>query len=212
MIFMNNLFFVLAGESTTPESGTSGSTEKITEALKNMVKSPIFYVVIGAIILLIIAFYLLRRIVKPSNNVVKVVVRKGNIYKLIDEKSNKYFMVPFTDSLGAVISLGDRELSSDKLFINNGPDALYKINYTLGYKVIDVEKFYKVKDNFQNDIVLKINDGLREYSDNGHVNELIKDYRDHSQDIVKVISILIEECGVEALSFKVNFIEPLGKK
>ena len=208
---INNLLLILSGTDASGSSSSS-STEKITEALKNMVKSPIFYVVIGAIVLLVIAFYLLRRIVKPSNNVVKVIVRKGNIYKLIDEKSNKYFMVPFTDSLGAVISLDDRELSSDKLFINNGPDALYKINYTLGYKVTDIEKFYKVKDNFQNDIVLKINDGLREYSDNGHVNELIKDYRDHSQDIVKVISTLIEECGVEALSFKVNFIEPLGKK
>ena len=146
------------------------------------------------------------------SDTVKVVVRSGSIYKLIDEKSNNYFMVPFRDSLGAIISLDDRELSSDKLYINNGPEALYKINYTLTYKVSDVSKFFKYRDSFQNDIAVKLNDGLREYSDNGHVNELIKDYRDHSQDIVKVISTLIEECGVEALSFKVNFIEPLGKK
>ena len=206
---INNLFLVLADEASG-ESG--GTTEKITQALKNMVRSPIFYIVIGAIVLLIIAFYLIRRIVTPSNNVVKVVVRKGNIYKLIDESSNKYFMVPFTDSLGAVISLRDRELSSDKLFINNGPDALYKINYTLGYKVVDATKYCKYRDSFQNDIVLKINDSLREYADNGHVNEIIKDYRNHSKDLVALINTLIEDCGVEVLSFKVNFIEPLGKK
>lgn len=210
---MNNLFLILSntGSSTEPASG-SGSTEKITEALKNMVKSPIFYIVIGAIVLLIIAIYLLRRIVKPSAGVVKVVVRHGNIYKIIDEKSQNYFMVPFTDSLGAIVSLGDRELSSDKLFINNGPDALYMINYTLTYKIVGIEKFFKYRDTFQNDIAVKLNDGLREYSDNGHVNELIKDYRSHSNDLVSVINGFVEEFGVEASQFKINFIEPLGKK
>ena len=205
---MNNLLLVLA-DSGSQEPST---TEKITEALKNMVKSPIFYIVIGAIVLLIITIYLLRRIVKPSTGVVKIVVRHGSIYKIIDEKSQNYFMVPFTDGLGAIVSLGNRELSSDKLFINNGPDALYKINYTLTYKVIDIEKFYKYKDSFQNDIAVKLNDGLREYADNDHVNELIKDYRSHSKDLVDVINNLVEDYGVEASQFKVNFIEPLGKK
>ena len=208
---INNLLLIFTNTDASESSGSS-STEKITEFFKQMVKSPIFYIVIGAIVLLIIAVYILRRFVKPQPNLVKVIVRKGNIYKLIDEKSDKYFMVPFVDSLGAIISLGDRELESDKLFINNGPDALYKINYTLGYKVVDVEKFYKHKDNFQNEIINKLNDGLREYADNGHVNEIIKDYRDHSKDLVALINTLNEECGVEALSFKVNFIEPLGKK
>ena len=208
---INNLFLILSNTDASESSG-SGTTERITEFFKQMVKSPIFYIVIGAIALLIIALYLLRRIVKPSSNLVKVVVRKGNIYKLIDEKSDKYFMVPFTDSLGAIVSLGERYFDSDKLFINNGPDALYKINYTLGYKVVNVEKFYNHKDNFQNEIINELNDGLREYADNGHVNEIIKDYRNHSKDLVALINTLTEECGVEALSFKVNFIEPLGKK
>ena len=208
---MNNLLLVLV-EDATNNNNEGSSTERITEALKNMVKHPAFYIVIGAIVLLIIGVYFLRRFVKPSPNTVKVVVRGGNIYKLIDEKSNKYFMVPFRDSLGAIVSLDDRELSSDKLFINNGPDALYKINYTLTYKVSDVSKFFKYRDSFQNDIAVKINDGLREYSDNGHVNELIKDYRNHSKDIVSVINSLTEDFGVEATGFKVNFIEPLGKK
>ena len=208
---MNNLLLVLA-EDTTNNNNEGSSTERITEALKNMVKHPAFYIVIGAIVLLIIGVYFLRRFVKPSPNTVKVVVRGGSIYKLIDENSNNYFMVPFRDSLGAVISLGDRELSSDKLYINNGPDALYKINYTLTYKVSDVSKFFKYRDSFQNDIAVKLNDGLREYSDNGHVNELIKEYRSHSKDIVGVINSLTDDFGVEATGFKVNFIEPLGKK
>ena len=134
----NNLFVLTStgtGSDTSGDSSSSsGSTEKITEFLKNMVKSPWFYVVIGAIVLLIIAVYLLRRIVKPAGNIAKVVVRGGKIFKLVDENSPKYFMVPFKDSLGAVIGLDEKEFSSDKLYINNGPDALYKINYTLKYK------------------------------------------------------------------------------
>ena len=207
---MKEMFLILADE-TTNDSG-SGTTEKISEALRNMVKHPAFYIVIGCIVLLIIALYLIRRIVKPMPNAVKVVIRDGNIYKLIDEKSQKYFLVPFKDNLAAIVSLDDRDLSSDKLYINNGPDALYKINYTLTYKVVDIEKFFKYRDSFQNDIAVKVNDGLREYSENGHVNELIKDYRGHSKDLVNVINGLVSDFGVEASQFKVNFIEPLGKK
>lgn len=207
---MVNLFTVLAEEGGS--STSSGSTEKLTETLKNIVKSPVFYIVIGALVLLIIAFYLLRRLVKPSNGVVKVVVRGGKIYKLVDEKSSKYFMIPFKDSLGAVIGLNERELNSDKLFINNGPDALYQINYTLNYKVNDVEKFFPIRDNFQNIIINQINDSLREYADNGHVEEIIKGYREHSKDLVKLLNSLTNQYGVEVTSIKINYIQPLGKK
>lgn len=188
------------------------STEKLTETLKNMVKSPVFYIVIGCIILLIIVVYLLRRIVKPSSNVINVVVRGGKIHKLIDEKSKNYFMVPFKDSLAASISLNEKELNSDKLFINNGPDALYQINYSLRYKVVDVEKFFKYRDNFQNVIVNQINEELRNYSDKGHVQEIIKDYREHSKDLLKLLNEFSSEYGVEAVEFKVYYIQPLGKK
>ena len=210
---MNRLLFILMDESTeTSESSGGGTTEKLTEALKNMVKSPIFYIVIGAIVLLIIVLYLIRRIIKPSHNEVKVIVRSGKIHKLIDESSPKYFMVPFRDSLGAVISLNDRELNSDKLFINNGPDALYKINYTLTYKVVDVQKYFPVRDNYQNIIVIKINDKLREYADNGHALEIVESYRENADKIISLINELNEEYGVEVTSLKVNFIEPIGKK
>ena len=121
MSLFDNLFIFTStgtgtdtGDSGSGSGSSSGSTEKITEFLKNMVKSPWFYIVIGLIVLLIIAVYLLRRIVKPAGNTVKVVVRGGKIYKLIEEDSPKYFMVPFKDSLGAVIGLDEKEFNSDK--------------------------------------------------------------------------------------------------
>ena len=91
------MFLILAEEST------ESSTDKLKQSLQNLVKSPVFYIVIGAIVLLIIAVYLLRRIVKPEPNQVKVVLRKGKIQKLVDEKSSSYYLVPFVDTLGAVI-------------------------------------------------------------------------------------------------------------
>ena len=107
---MMRLLTVLADEEA---NNTSSSTEKLTEALKNMVKSPVFYAVIGGLVLLIIVVYLLRRIIKPRSGEVKVIVRNGKIHKLIDEKSPKYFMVPFKDGLSAVITLNEKEFTSD---------------------------------------------------------------------------------------------------
>ena len=212
---MNRFMLILedaVSGTEAAENNNSGSTEKLMEALQNMVKSPVFYIVIGAIVLLIIAVYFIRRIVKPSPNTVKVVVRGGKVYKMIDEKSSKYFLVPLKDRLDASISLDERELNSDKLFINNGPDALYKINYTLGYRVSDVNKYYPVKDNFQNIIVIKLNDELREYADDGHALDIVKDYRSHINDLISLINKSTQEFGVEATSLKFNYIEPLGKK
>ena len=40
-------------------------------------------------------------------------------------------------------------LNSDKLFINNVQDALYKVNYTLKYKITNPVEFYKYVNNFQ---------------------------------------------------------------
>ena len=202
------LFRLLASAS---EGGASGSSEEITNALKKMVQSPIFYIVIGALILLILAVYLLRRIVSPRANVVTVVVRRGAIHKLVDEKSSKHFMVPFVERAGAVISLNEKELTSDKLFINNGPDALYQINYTLKYKVVDPKEFYPFNENIQNLIVAKLNDDLREYADAGNALVLVKDYRENAATILSLIDKAIEPYSVEAVSFKINLIQPLGR-
>ena len=200
----------VASSSENNNSGT-GSTESITKALKDMVKSPVFYIVIGGLILLIIVVYLLRRIIKPRPNLVSVIIRKGKIYKLIDDKSSSYFMVPFADKLGAVISLNEKELSSDKLFINNGPDALYQVNYTLKYKVIDPKEFYKYNDNINSLIINKLNDDLREFADAGNALVLVKDYRENSAKILELINKSLEQYSIEALSFKINLIQPLGR-
>ena len=83
---MSYLFLILANTDASETSGGGSSTEKITEFFRQMVKSPVFYVVIGAIVLLIIVLYLLRRIVKPRANYVSLVIRKENIHKVIDPK------------------------------------------------------------------------------------------------------------------------------
>lgn len=201
---------VASSSENNSNSGT-GSTESITKALKDMVKSPVFYIVIGGLILLIIVVYLLRRVIKPRPNLVSVIIRKGHIHKLIDDKSSSYFMVPFMDRLGAVISLNEKELSSDKLFINNGPDALYQVNYTLKYKVTDPKEFYKYNDNINSLIVNKLNDDLREFADAGNALVLVKDYRENSAKILELINKALEQYSIEALSFKINLIQPLGR-
>ena len=198
--------------SSSESSGSSGgSTEKLFNALKNMVKSPIFYIVIGALVLLIILIYFLRRIVKPRNNAITVIVRKGNIHKLVDDKSSSYFMAPFVDRIGAVISLNEKELSSDKLFINNGPDALYQINYTLKYKVIDPKDFYKYNDNIDNIVIAKLNEDLREFADAGNALVLVKEYRQNNVKILELINKAVQSYSIEAVSFKINLIQPLGR-
>lgn len=212
----NNLFqtfFLTSTSSTNSEEGgsNSDSTERLIEALKKMVSSPAFYIIIGAFVFLILLVYVLRRFVKPSKGVVKVVVRNNQIYKLLDEKSKKLFMVPFKDRLGAVISLEESIIISDKLFINNGPDALYRINYSLYYKVEDASKFYPIRDRFQNDVLVKINDALREYADNGNALNIVKDYRTHLKDILSVIDKVTQEYGVASTSLKINFVEPMGR-
>ena len=205
---MNKLLILLE----EAESSSSSSTEKLTETLKGIVKSPIFYIVIGLIVLAIIAFYLLRRFVKYTPNTVKVVIRNNKIFKLIDGKEPKYFLVPFKDRLGAVISLGEKEISTDKLFINDGPDALYKVNLSIKYKVNDVSNFYPYRDNINNLAVSHINEDLREYADNGHALDIVKDYRKNSDLILELLNKSVKQYSISITSFKINYIEPIGKR
>lgn len=215
-----NAFYqlMLLAETSAPAENSSsggsgaGSAEKLTEALKGMVRSPVFYIVIGAIVLLIVAFYLYRRIVKPQANTATVVIKGGKIYKIVKENDNKHFMTPFVERNGGTISLNEQEFTTDKLFINNGPDALYKINYTLKYKVTDVEGFYKYSSNIQNLITSKLNDDLREFADAGNALVLVKDYRSNAEQILALINKAIEGYSVQATAFKINLIEPLGKR
>ena len=205
---MSTLFLSILASTDGGQSSSGGTMEKI----KGIFKNPVLYIVLGGIVLLIIVFYLVRRFIKAKPNAVTIVIRKGQIYKVLDENNPKYFLVPFVDKVGAIISLNEMELTSDKLFINNGPDALYKVNYTLKYKVLDAAKFYKYSENIQNLIIKKLNGDLREYSDQGNALVLVKDYRSNNELILSLINRAIEEYQVEALSFKINFIEPVGRR
>ena len=203
---MNLLLILSSASSEGSGSGSSGSMESIKKIFTN----PILYIVLGALVLLIIAFYLFKRFVKATPNATTIIVRKGKIQKILDENNPKYFMVPFLDSVGAVIVHNEKEFSSDKLFINNGPDSLYKINYTLKYKILDPVKFYPYIDKVQNLLPTKLNDELRLYADNGNAMVLIKDYRSKANEILEVINKAVAEYQIEVVDFKINLIEPMG--
>ena len=210
---MNSIFsFLFLSEITSESQDGGGSSERIVAILKNMVKSPLFYIVLAVLILLIVLVYLLRRIVKAKPNTVVIVIRKGKISKIIDEKAPKYFMIPFIETIGARISLLETKLASDKLFINDGPDSLYKISFELVYKVSNPTQYYFCLNNFEEEALSQINDTLREFADEGEASVLIKDYRKHGQTIVELMNKAIKQFGVEAISVKYNYIEPVGKK
>lgn len=191
---------------------STNTTDSATEKLKEFFKGPIPYIVIGVIVLLVLVVYLLSRNVKAKPNCATIIIRGGKIYKVLDENNPSYYLVPFRDRVGAVIPLTEQELASDKLYINNGPDALYRINYVLKYKVADPTEFYQYLNSFQNTIISDINDVLREYADQGNALILVKDYRKHEKEILSLFNKASNPYSAEVASFKFNFIEPLGKK
>ena len=198
--------------SSTSESSLEGQTQS-NEAFEKMsafFKSPAFYISVSCLIVLILLFYFLRRFVRKKSGYTIVVVRRGKIHKLINDNQPNYYLVPFVDSIGAMVSMEEREFESNKLFINDGPDRLYKIDYTLGFKVCNVEAFFKVGENINTIIEVKINDALRSFADEGNVDKLIQDYRSSEQDILNVINFSMMALGLKPLSFKINYIEPLG--
>ena len=189
-------------EQTTEAVKSDGTVDKLME----ITKSPVFYIVIGAIVLLIIVYYLYRRFVKAGPGKVVVITRKGKPFKLLREGDQKYFMVPFVDSLGATISLNEDSFTSDKLYINNGPEHLYKIDYSLDYKVVDPELFYKKMQNFKDNAETQINSDLRAFADNGNVSKIINEYRTYNDKILSVVHDSITPFGVESIAFRVNYI------
>ena len=195
-------------DSSSQEGGTSGGS---LQSIKKLFTNPILYVVLGCIVLLIIVVYLIRRFVTAKDNTTVIIARHGKIFKVLNKDNPKYFRVPFIDSIGAIITENEKEFSSDKLFINNGPDALYKINYTLKYKVKDPKEFYKYLNNIQNILPVKLNDELRLYADQGNALVLVKDYRENASIILEVINKAVKECFIEVTEFKINIIEPMGK-
>ena len=207
-----NYVYLLTASSSESSSQSGGGAAGATESLKQIFKSPVLYIVLGALVLLIIVVYLFRRMVKAKPGAKTIIVRGGKIHKVLDENNPKYFLVPFRDSVGAVIGSGTSSLSSDKLYINNGPDTLYKVNYVLQYRVIDAVAFYPYLNRIQELLTSRLNDSLREYADAGNALVLVKDYRQNESVILGVINKAIEEYHVEATSFKINFIEPMGGK
>lgn len=205
---MEDLLLLTSTSATTDEEGqTSGALEKLMSVFKN----PILYIVIGAFVALILIIYLLRRFTRANPGFVVVIARKGKIRKILNENDKTYYRVPFVDSIGAVLPLNETNFTSDKLFINNGPDRLYKFNYTFAYKIINPELCYKHLNGLQETIEKRINDSLRLFADDGNAQMLINDYRSNEKDILKVINGSIGELGIEATGFKVDYIEPMGK-
>ncbi len=208
---MNFINFLHLEDTASTQSSSGESTGGATEKLMEIFKSPVLYIVLGAIVLLIIAFYLFRRFVSAKHNEVLVVVKHGKIVKLLKEGEKKHFLIPFVESVGASVSLNDHHFESDKLFINDGPDHLYKISYVLTYKVTDIPTYYKSHDNLKNVLDNKINDVLREYAESGNASVLIKEYRTRSNDIINLLNKELGQFGIEVSEYKVKFIQPLGK-
>ena len=200
-------FFLTDTGAENETNQTNGLKEKILDILK----SPYFYIILGLIALLLIAFFLLKRFIKGKNGFVIVVVRKGKIHKLIGATDSPYYLVPFVDSIGAYVSLGENSLVSENLFINDGPNNLYKIKYRLTYKVNDVNLFFSSRFNAKELIETRINDNLRAFAENGNVSTLILDYRVREEEILSIINESISDLGVVALEYKTSYIEPLGK-
>lgn len=205
-----NLFRLLSAASSEASSSSASGGSGSMESLKKIFTNPILYIVLGAIVLFIIAFYLIKRFVRATPNATTIIVRKGKIYKVLDESNPKCFMVPFRDSIGAIITDSEKEFASDKLFINNGPDALYKINYNLKYKVLDPKEFYPYISKIQDILPTKLNDELRLYADQGNALVLIKEYREKNAEILRVINKAVAEFHIEVTEFKINIIEPMG--
>lgn len=203
------IFWLLTSTSNSADEGSSGAS---MESLKKIFTNPALYIVIGALFFLIIVVYLIRRYIKAKPNATIIVIRHGKIYKVIDKGNPKYFLVPFMDSVGAIINDSEKEFSSDRLFINNGPDALYKIDYTLKYKVTNPKEFYKYINNIHSLLPIKLNDELRLYADQGNALILVKDYRENTNKILEVINKAVEEYSIQVTEFKINIIEPIGGK
>ena len=68
--------------SSAADSSGNGSGSGSMESLKKIFNNPIFYIVLGAIVLLIILVYIIRRFVKAKPNTTTIIVRGGKVYKV----------------------------------------------------------------------------------------------------------------------------------
>lgn len=198
--------------STSSSEATNSNGLGSMDSLKQLFSNPVLYIVVGVLVALLIVIYFIKRFVKAKPNTSTIIIRKGRVRAILDEKNQTYFLVPFIDSIGAIVSNEEKEFSSDKLFINNGPDSLYKISYTLKYKITNLEGFYQFINTIDNLLPTKLNDELRFYADKGNALVLIKEYRDNIDVIINVINQAVKPFSIEVTDFKINIIEPIGQR
>lgn len=203
---------LLLTSTSSASSNESNQNGDVFKKFLNIFTNPVFYIVLAIIFALVIIYYFLKRIVVSKPNHAIVVLRNNKVYKIVDEGMPRYYLAPFIDSIGAIIRTSNNEFSSDKLFINNGPDRLYRINYTFSFKVVNAESYYHIMNNAKEEIEKRINDILRTFADEGNVAYLIDDYKNHCDQVLTIINKSLQGYGIEALDFKTNYIEPLGSK
>jgi len=192
---------------------TSGSTTSGTEQLKKIFTQPAFYIVIGVIVLLIILFVIFRRFVRAHEGEEVIVLRKGKIFKILTAKDEKrYFLRFFKDKVGATINMNEQTFSSDKVFINDGPDALYKLHFAVKYKVVNSEAYYPKANNFADYFAESLNDECRLFAKVNGASLIIKDFDGNKKKIISHLNNVYLQNGVEITDFKINAIEPFGRK
>ena len=139
-------------------------------------------------------------------------MRKGEVIRVLDSKNPKAFLVPFKDKLGATITLESKTFTSDKLFINNGPDYLYKITYTIKYDIVNPKTFYPILNKFDSYAVDKINDDLRLFSEKNGADLILKNYLDNKGKIIETLNKFFKNDAIRVIDFKISAIEPIGSK
>lgn len=205
------LLNILASSGSEATSSTADSGASL-ESLGEIFKNPILWAVVGGIVVLILIVYILRRIVRPQAGVWKIIERGGKLHKIIDGNSKLIFMIPVKDKMIASVADNTKNFASDKLYINDGPDALYKLTYAIEYKVKDINNFYPIIERLDNTLAERINDDLRTFADMNGAELILRSFKENKDKIIAALNESFDKNGIEILGFKIKSIEPLGKK
>jgi len=201
---MYNLF--LADTSTS--NASSG-----TEELKKIFTQPAVYIVLGVIVLLILVFVIARRFIKAQPGTEVLVLRDGKVHKVItDKESKRYFLKFFKDKVGATVNVTEQSYNTDKVLINDGPDALYKLHLVIKYQVTDSTTFYPMVNKFNDYFAESLNDDLRVFAQNNGAALIVKDFDTNKEKIISYLNNLYKEIAVEINDIKIKAIEPLGRR
>lgn len=209
---MLKLINLLTSVNSSDSAGEPANTDDALASLTEIFKNPVFWYVIIGIVALILIIYILRRIVRPQAGTWKIIERGGKLHKIIDGNGKLAFMLPVKDKLVATVAQNTKNFASDKLYINNGPDALYKVTYAMDYQVNDINKFYPIIARLENTLVEKVNDDLRSFSDTNGADVILKNFANEKARIISALCDSFADLGIEVIGFKIKSIEPLGKK